>query len=401
MAPGSRAPDSGCCSCCRSTRCRPRESSPYSALSAMAIDPQFITARRRRGLRRDRRRDERSSPSCAHGSTPCAVRRPSTTRRCARSSDGAAPAFAHFQDDRVEARTRARGTLPRVHRGAAWWLDDYALFRALHAHHDERAWTEWPRAGARPVPEALVEASGELADDMLYRKYLQWMAGRAVGARRDARRAVSRFRRPAVHGQRRQRRRLGAAGRVRLDASVGVPPDAFSETGQDWGLPAYRWDVLAERDFDWLRQRARRNARSLRRLSRRSPRRLLSHVLPPARRRRRRVHAGRCRRRRRARRAGAARLREPGAEIIAEDLGIVPDFVRESLARLGVPGYKVFRWERHWHERASRSETRPSTRPRRWRPPARTTPSRWRSGGSTRRPRNGARCWRFRRCASG
>ena len=46
----------------------------------------------------------------------------------------------------------------------------------------------------------------------------------------------------------------------RLDVSVGVPPDAFSDTGQDWGLPAYRWDVFAARDFDWLRHRARRNA---------------------------------------------------------------------------------------------------------------------------------------------
>ena len=41
-------------------------------------------------------------------------------------------------------------------------------------------------------------------------------------------------------------------------------------------------------------------------------------------------------------------FRESGAEIIAEDLGVVPDFVRESLARLGIPGYRVFRWERHW-----------------------------------------------------
>ena len=46
----------------------------------------------------------------------------------------------------------------------------------------------------------------------------------------------------------------------RLDASIGVPPDAFSETGQNWEMPVYRWDVLAERGFDWLRDRARRNA---------------------------------------------------------------------------------------------------------------------------------------------
>ena len=43
-------------------------------------------------------------------------------------------------------------------------------------------------------------------------------------------------------------------------------------------------------------------------------------------------------------------FRSAGAEIIAEDLGTVPDFVRASLARLGVPGYRVFRWERRWHD---------------------------------------------------
>jgi 4-alpha-glucanotransferase len=42
-------------------------------------------------------------------------------------------------------------------------------------------------------------------------------------------------------------------------------------------------------------------------------------------------------------------LREPGAEVVAEDLGTVPDFVRASLARLEVPGFRVFRWERRWH----------------------------------------------------
>ncbi len=42
-----------------------------------------------------------------------------------------------------------------------------------------------------------------------------------------------------------------------LDPEVvaGVPPDAFSETGQRWGNPMYRWDVLRQRDYDWWVQR--------------------------------------------------------------------------------------------------------------------------------------------------
>jgi 4-alpha-glucanotransferase len=43
--------------------------------------------------------------------------------------------------------------------------------------------------------------------------------------------------------------------------------------------------------------------------------------------------------------------RDTGAEVIAEDLGTVPDFVRASLQRLGVPGFKVVRWERKWKAR--------------------------------------------------
>ena len=43
-------------------------------------------------------------------------------------------------------------------------------------------------------------------------------------------------------------------------------------------------------------------------------------------------------------------FRESGAYIIAEDLGTVPDFVRESLGRLQVPGYRVLRWEREWNQ---------------------------------------------------
>jgi 4-alpha-glucanotransferase len=123
----------------------------------------------------------------------------------------------------------------------------------------------------------------------------------------------------------------------------------FSETGQDWGLPVYRWEVFLERDFDWLRNRARRNAdlydgyrvdhlvgfyRTFARPHSGGP----PAFTPPD---------------EESQRALGERVlgvfREPGSEIIAEDLGVVPDFVRDSLARLDVPGYKVLRWERRWH----------------------------------------------------
>ena len=134
----------------------------------------------------------------------------------------------------------------------------------------------------------------------------------------------------------------------RMDASVGVPPDAFSETGQDWGFPAYRWIEVAARGDEWLAARARRSAELYDGYR-------VDHL----------VGFYRTYVRERDGRSAFVPGDEPSqiaqgerllrlftstsARIIAEDLGVVPDFVRESLARLQVPGYRVLRWEREWH----------------------------------------------------
>jgi 4-alpha-glucanotransferase len=260
-------------------------------------------------------------------------------------------AFAHFQNAVWKSDSPRAARFRAYVDEQAWWLDDYALFRALHAYHGERAWTDWPQPVRDRLPEALVEARVELDEEVRYRKYVQWIAGEQWTAARGRTSGVALFGDLpfAVSGD-------SADVWARQDEfnpalSVGVPPDAFSATGQDWGLPAYRWDVLAERDFDWFRLRARRNANlfdgyrvdHLVGFYRMYVRPLGGGdgVFMPA---------GQAQQTA----LGERILRifgDAGSEIIAEDLGIIPDFVRESLVRLGIPGYRVFRWERHWHER--------------------------------------------------
>jgi len=330
------------------TETSPHDPSPYGAISAMAIDPQYISLdpmedfaaiggegqlepRLRQSLER-----LRSSPAIDYR----AVRelKQAVLRR----------AFDHFLKNEWATNSSRALALQAFAAEHAWWLDDYALFRALHARYDERAWSEWPTPIRDRQPRALEDARLEHRNDILFRSYLQWIAGGQWEAARRHAKDVALFGDLPfmVNGD-------SADVWSRQDefgqGRVGVPPDAFSASGQDWGLPPYLWDVLRERDFDWLRLRARRMAQLFDGYR-------VDHVV------------GFYRTFIRARPDGPGVFSPPdeasqralgetvlgifkstGVEIVAEDLGTVPDFVRDSLARARIPGYKVFRWERHWH----------------------------------------------------
>ena len=327
----------------------PGERSPYSALSAMAIDPQFISLRQLEDFdalggeaHLEPELRERLAGARAARAVDYATARELKQTALRRS-------FARFKDVEWHAGTSRAAALRRYIEDEADWLEEYALFRALHARHDERSWLEWPGALRNRHPDALVQAREELADDILYRQYVQWVAQEQWKAARKATRGVALFGDLPFMVSADSADVWTRQDEFRLDASVGVPPDAFSETGQNWGLPVYRWDVVAARDFDWLRARARRNAalfdgyrvdhlvgfyRTYFRPHDGGP----AEFTPPEEEAQTRL--------------GERVLqvfREPGAEIIAEDLGVVPDFVRASLAGQQIPGYKVLRWERQWH----------------------------------------------------
>jgi len=330
----------------------PGQQSPYSAISAMAIDPIYISVRNvpefaALGGEAWLDSQERSVLDKARRSRT--VRYDLVRRLKGRAL---AAAFERFEVHEWRPRTaRARAFEAYVDE-QAWWLSDYAVFRALHAHHGHQPWTTWPEGLAGRDPASLDQARAALEVEIRFRQYLQWIADEQWRTARAAMRAaeVELFGDLPFMVDGDSADVWAHAACFRLDASVGVPPDAFSATGQDWGMPVYRWDAMAAADFQWLRDRARRGAQLFdgyrvdhlvgfyRTYGR--PRGGGEPFFTPATEAEQTVLGERV----------LTVFRDSGAEIIAEDLGIVPDFVRASLARLGVPGFRVARWEREWDE---------------------------------------------------
>jgi len=147
------------------------------------------------------------------------------------------------------------------------WLTDYALYAELRRQFNTGAWTEWPEPIRRRDPNALAKVVSHSGRALAQEQALQFAFARQWENLRDA---------AAKHSI----RILGdVAIFVNMDSAdvwvhpdifeldedlrpihiSGVPPDYFSPTGQRWGNPLYRWDVLADREYDWWVERIRRS----------------------------------------------------------------------------------------------------------------------------------------------
>ncbi len=327
----------------------PGQQSPYSAISAMAIDPMYIQLARvpefaALGGEASLSADDRDRLARARQSLHIDY---ANVRRV---KDAALRAsYDRFRDAEWARMTDRARSLQAFAADQFWWLDDYSVFRAIHAREGERHWMEWPTDLRRHDPDAVAAAKRELEREVLFHQFLQWIAATEWQAARVASGGVQLFGDLPFMVDGDSADVWARQAEFSLDVTVGAPPDAFSQTGQDWGMPLYRWDVIERGGFRWPRDRARRSTDLYDGYR-------VDHLVgfyrtygnpkdgrapfftPPD---------------------DASQLalgermlgifREPGSEIIAEDLGAVPDFVRASLARLGIPGFKVFRWERHWH----------------------------------------------------
>lgn len=159
----------------------------------------------------------------------------------------------------------ARARFERFRQENGEWLEDFVLFDALRAHYKLANWNEWPHELAHREPAALDKARRDMADDLMMRRVLQfafaeqWRALRHYCAQRSIRimgdiaifvnyDSADVWMHPELF-------RLD--GDRNPEVVSGVPPDFFSATGQRWGNPLYRWDVMKQQGYSWWVARLR------------------------------------------------------------------------------------------------------------------------------------------------
>jgi 4-alpha-glucanotransferase len=147
------------------------------------------------------------------------------------------------------------------------WLPEYASFNVLRRRFGDVGWNQWPEEYALRKHDALAalltEKGRELAVEQAVQFFFdeQWRALRAYCAERkiqilgDVAIFVN-YDSAEVWTQPELFELDAKGGMVRVS---GVPPDYYSATGQRWGNPLYRWDVLKARGFDWWVARVRRS----------------------------------------------------------------------------------------------------------------------------------------------
>lgn len=145
------------------------------------------------------------------------------------------------------------------------WLDDFVLFDELRSRFLLANWNQWPRELAHRDPAAIAKVRQKRAGALATRRaiqfafYEQWRALRHYCAQRSVR-VVGDL---AIFVNYDSADVWTHPELFRLDENrnpevvSGVPPDFFSATGQRWGNPLYRWDVMKEEGYAWWVERLR------------------------------------------------------------------------------------------------------------------------------------------------
>lgn len=362
------------------------DNSPYNAISSVALDPVLLTL----------------APHVVPGLTQDILDRVATNSIRQDVAKGAVDytkvkplklrifgeAYGNFKHNQLEKNTGDAEDYRRFLKEQSHWLDDYTLFRTLiDANGGDPGWTRWPEHHRTPEKARKWLESAPNRDDLQngrdFFAYVQWVAWRqwnairayadqrAVGLMGDIPFGVSKFSCDVWANQH----------LFDLDWSGGAPPETWfkddpftAKWGQNWGLPLYRWEAHRQHGFDWWRQRVQKCVEIFHYFR-------IDHVLgffriysfpwdPELNGEFLEMDEDEAKERTGGRLPGFkprsdateqnAKLNaEEGkallqvildaagdAGVVAEDLGMVPDYVRPLLTKMGIPGFTIPYWER-------------------------------------------------------
>ena len=145
----------------------------------------------------------------------------------------------------------------------AVWLHDYARFISIKEEQGGVAWVEWPNPLRLREPEALREYDERASRGITREKFIQYLFFTQWKSLREAcnEAGISLVADVPIYVTHDSADVWANPRFFDLDADMrpinvsGVPPDYFSETGQRWGTPLYKWDVLGKDGFSWWKQR--------------------------------------------------------------------------------------------------------------------------------------------------
>lgn len=163
----------------------------------------------------------------------------------------------------LSASDEARSSFRSYCKKEAAWLDDYATFMAIREQHDDMPWTDWPAplrdredAAMQAVRRDLEHVIGmhrfwQFVFDVQWRQLRAYCNERGISIVGDipiyvAHDSADVWANPELF-------QLDDHGQPTVVA--GVPPDYFSETGQRWGNPIYRWDRMKHNGYAWWERR--------------------------------------------------------------------------------------------------------------------------------------------------
>jgi len=172
-----------------------------------------------------------------------------------------------YQTFNSDASSSQRGDFDRFSSKNAFWLEDFSLFMALKDIH-RAVWNNWPKDLAMRNPAALSKAKKDYEQLINAHKFFQYLFFKQW------------------QGVKKYANSLGIKiiGDIPIFVAydsadvwahqdlfyldkkshptivAGVPPDYFSKTGQLWGNPLYRWNIMAKNGYNWWMDRFRINA---------------------------------------------------------------------------------------------------------------------------------------------